>query len=87
MKRRTPVRQNALAFWTPKAGRRSENRPKAIRVNLSGRAIFLSKLDRLRDFCGVAKHLISNPTVGKSLSRKFPAVLLQVYLSIYEGTR
>jgi hypothetical protein len=32
------VRQNALAFWTPKAGRRAENRPKAIRVNLSGRA-------------------------------------------------
>ena len=38
MKGRTPVRQNALAFWTPKAGRRPENRPKAIRVNLSGRA-------------------------------------------------
>ncbi len=36
--KRAPVRQNALAFWTPQAGRRPENCPKAIRVNLPGRA-------------------------------------------------
>jgi hypothetical protein len=40
MKKRAPVRQNAPAFWTPKAPRRGEDRPKAIRINLSGRAIF-----------------------------------------------
>ncbi len=30
---------NALACWTPQAGRRPENRHEAIRVNLSGRAM------------------------------------------------
>jgi len=30
MKMRTPVRQNALAFWTPEAPRRGEDRLKAI---------------------------------------------------------
>ena len=41
--------------------------------NLSGRAIFLSELDRLRDFCGIAKHLVRNPVAGKTLSHKIPA--------------
>ena len=41
--------------------------------NLSGRAIFLSELDRLRDLCGIAKHLVRNPAAGKTLSHKIPA--------------
>jgi hypothetical protein len=35
---RISVRQNALAFWTPPAPRRGEDRPEAIRINPSGRA-------------------------------------------------
>jgi len=31
-----PVRQNALAFWAPQAGRRPENRSEAIRANPLG---------------------------------------------------
>ena len=35
---RTAVRQNAPAFWTPKAPRRGQNSPEAVLINLSGRA-------------------------------------------------
>ena len=41
--------------------------------NLSGRAILVVFVEVLRESCGIAKHLVSETIVDKSLLRKIPA--------------